>query len=71
MVVQNFLKLLYFIRVFEAFGFLVKMISETLGDMINFIIYFILWIILFTLLFFVLKLDLDPSDQKKYDYVED
>jgi hypothetical protein len=46
-----FNKLLYFLRIFEQFGFLVQMVAKTCVRTIPFSVFFVLWIFFFTFAF--------------------
>lgn len=69
-VLQNFVKLLSFIRLSEEFGFLVTMISVTLVDLAAFLMYFLLWNIVFMLGYFVFRIELDENDLTRFGIKE-
>ena len=54
-------KIFYFLRIFDEYGFLVKMIGLTFSDMIPFTIFFFINIIFFMMLAQVLRLGLDTE----------
>lgn len=54
-VIQGFICILYYIRVFEDVGFMVKMVRETIYDLIPFSIFYFLWCLFFTTLYIVME----------------
>ena len=56
-----FLKIMFFLRIFEQYGFLVAMVFLTLLDLIPFIAGFIISIVFFALCFHVLGADVDDE----------
>lgn len=61
LIIIAFIKLLFFIRIFEDFGFLVQMILLCVYDLIPFIISYLIFLILFTVCFVVLDMEIDPE----------
>lgn len=55
------MKVLFFIRVFEAFGFLVQMLQLTISKLIPFFISFLVFVIYFAVSFYVLEGEVDPE----------
>ena len=58
-IILTFLKLLFFVRIFEAYGFLVQMIILCLQDLVPFFICYLLFLNFFTMCFIVLQCDID------------
>lgn len=50
-IIQAFLKIMFFLRINEGFGLLVDLVSQALTDSIPFTVFLIMWIGLFSLLF--------------------
>ena len=46
MLLNSVIKLMFFMRVFVAFGMLVQLVLTVLQDVVNFTIYFICWVFL-------------------------
>ena len=61
LVILAFMKLLFFVRIFEDYGFLVQMIRLCVLDLIPFIISYIIFLLIFTICFVVLKMEIDPE----------
>ena len=61
-VCQSFLKIMFFLRVFEQFGLLVDLVAQALSDSIPFTCFLIMWLILFSLLFRILGFEIDDGD---------
>ena len=57
----GFIKLLFFIRIFESYGFLVQMIFYCISDLIPFIIAWLTFLIIFSICFIVLKMEIDEE----------
>ena len=55
------MKLLFFVRIFEDYGFLVQMILLCVLDLIPFIISYIIFLFIFTICFVVLKMEIDEE----------
>ena len=62
MICQAFLKIMFFLRVFEQFGLLVDLVAQALSDAIPFTCFLIMWLVLFTLLFRILGYEVDDGD---------
>lgn len=54
-------KIMYFLRIFDEYGFLVKMIGLTFSDMIPFTIFFFINVVFFMMLAQVLRLGVDTE----------
>lgn len=54
-----FIKLLFFIRLFEDFGFLVQLLISCLKELIPFFILYIIFLLFFAMCFEVLRVDVD------------
>ena len=61
LILLAFMKLLFFMRIFENFGFLVQMILLCVLDLFPFIISYMIFLIVFTVIFVVLKMEIDPE----------
>ena len=61
LILLAFLKLLFFVRIFEDYGFLVQMIRLCVSDLVPFIISYMIFLVVFTLCFIVLKMEVDPE----------
>ena len=61
LIIMAFLKLLFFIRIFEAYGFLVQMISACVQDLIPFLMSYWIFMIVFSICFVVLNMEIDPE----------
>jgi hypothetical protein len=61
LIILAFLKLLFFVRIFEDYGFLVQMILLCVLDLIPFIISYIIFLFIFTICFVVLKMEIDEE----------
>ena len=62
LVVQSFFKILFFLRVFENFGKLVKLVAQCINDVNSFMFFFGGWIFVFSILFQILGLELFDED---------
>jgi hypothetical protein len=56
-----FMKVLFFVRIFENYGFLVQMIKFCIADLIPFIVCFITFLFVFSICFIVLNMEIDPE----------
>ena len=61
LIILAFMKLLFFVRIFEQFGFLVQMIILCVVDLIPFIVSYLIFLALFSVCFVVLKMEIDPE----------
>lgn len=61
LIILAFMKLLFFVRIFEDYGFLVQMILLCVFDLIPFIVSYLIFLFIFTLCFVVLKMEIDPE----------
>lgn len=62
---QAFTKILFFVRIFDEYGFLARMIRLTVNEMIPFIIFFFGGSLLFGIFFMILDVELDVRGPKK------
>ena len=60
-VLMAFMKILFFVRIFESYGFLVQMIKFCLVDLIPFIVCFVTFLFVFSICFIVLNMEIDPE----------
>jgi hypothetical protein len=61
LILLAFMKLLFFVRIFEDYGFLVQMILLCVLDLVPFIISYLIFLFVFTMCFTVLKMEIDPE----------
>ena len=59
LILMSFVKLLFFIRIFEAYGFLVQMIMYCIIDLIPFIMSYMIFLFIFSICFVVLNMEID------------
>ena len=62
LITAGFFKILYFIRIYDDYGFLVQMVGETVKKVIPFTTFFLLWIAFFAVCFRVLRVEIDDED---------
>lgn len=62
LVLQVFMKLLFFMKIFADYGFLVQMIGLSILDMGPFMAFFTLWVVFFAIENRVLMLEFDESE---------
>jgi len=60
-VLMAFMKVLFFVRIYESYGFLVQMIKFCIIDLIPFIVCFITFLFVFSICFIVLNMEIDPE----------
>jgi hypothetical protein len=65
LVILSLIKLLFFLRVFEEYGFLVQIILVCCIDLIPFITFYIVFLVLFSLIFSVLKMEIDFENNQQ------
>ena len=58
-IILTFLKLLFFVRIFEDYGFLVQMIILCMQDLVPFFMSYLLFLNFFSMCFIVLNCDID------------
>ena len=61
LVALTMIKLLFFVRIFEEYGFLVSMIQYCIIDLIPFLVSYMLFLIIFSMLYTVLRMEPDPE----------
>eukprot|EP00356_Strombidium_inclinatum_P014125 CAMPEP_0170507790 /NCGR_PEP_ID=MMETSP0208-20121228/60143_1 /TAXON_ID=197538 /ORGANISM="Strombidium inclinatum, Strain S3" /LENGTH=67 /DNA_ID=CAMNT_0010790251 /DNA_START=336 /DNA_END=539 /DNA_ORIENTATION=- len=59
---MTFLKMLFFMKIFSDYGFLVQMIYLSFLDMGPFMAFFSLWVLFFTIEFKVLGFEFEDAD---------
>lgn len=64
LMVVGFVKILFFIRIYEEYGFLVQMVGNTVIQLIPFLVFFIMWILFFAILYWILKVEIDSGDEE-------
>ena len=62
LIVLTMIKLLFFLRVFEEFAFLVNIIQKCCMDIGSFIVAYIMFLLIFTMAFMVLDMELDEEN---------
>ena len=62
LVMQAFLKVLFFMKIFAEYGFLVQMIFLSIIDVGPFMTFFSLWVLYFTIEFKILKWEIDEEE---------
>ena len=60
-IILTFLKLLFFVRIFEDYGFLVQMIILCMQDLVPFFMTYLLFLNFFAMCFVVLNCDIDED----------
>lgn len=60
--VLSFLKLMYFLRIFENFGHLIQMLQNCLIDISVFMVFLLSWILVYTLALDILNSSFDDGD---------
>lgn len=60
-IILAFFKLLFFVRIFEAYGFLVQMVVYCVEDLIPFLCTYVTFLMVFSICYVVLQLDIDPE----------
>ena len=61
LVALTMIKLLFFVRIFEEYGFLVSMIQYCIIDLIPFLVTYMLFLTIFAMLYTVLRMEPDPE----------
>jgi len=61
LVVMAFVKILFFVRIFKSYAFLVQMIWACLMDLVPFIVSFISFLLVFSVCYNVLDMEIDPE----------
>lgn len=61
-VVQAFFKVLFYLKIFPDYGFLVKMIRKSIWDIGGFLAFFSMWILFFTIQYKVLGAEFDLTE---------
>ena len=62
-VICGFFKVLFFIRIYADYGFLVQMVGMTIVQVIPFTLFFIMWITFFTVCYQTLKVEISSADE--------
>ena len=62
MIIQAFVKVMFYLRIQEGFGLLVDLVSECLTDAVPFTVFLGMWICLFSVLFRLLGLEIATDD---------
>lgn len=61
-VMQAFLKILFFLKIFSDYGFLVQMITTSISDITGFLIFFVMWIVFFAIQYQILQAEFGLDD---------
>lgn len=61
LLILTMIKLLFFVRIFEEYGFLVSMIQYCIIDLIPFLVTYMLFLIITSMIYTVLKAEPDPE----------
>lgn len=61
-VTQAFLKVLFYMKIFSNYGFLVQMIKQSVLDIQGFLVFFMIWILFFSIQFKILDAEFDGGD---------
>ena len=59
LLILTMVKLLFFVRIFENFGFLVSMIQYCIMDLIPFLVSYMLFLIIISMIYTVLRMEPD------------
>ena len=54
------MKVMFFVRVFEQYGFLVTMVGITINDAVPFLVFFGMFVLFFSTVVMILELQIDP-----------
>jgi hypothetical protein len=65
--IMGFFKVLYFLRIFEQYGFFVQMLGLTVKKLVPFTVYFAIWVFLFSFMFKTLRVTFDGSGFPEVD----
>lgn len=67
LVILSLIKLLFFLRVFEEYGFLIQIIMSCCIDLIPFITFYMIFLFMFSITFVVLEMEIDfENDQTEH-----
>jgi hypothetical protein len=61
LIIMAFVKLLFYIRIFESYGFLVQMITACVKDLIPFLMAYWTFLIVFSICFISLNMEIDAD----------
>jgi len=64
LITTGLFKVLFFIRIFEAYGVLVQMVADTIKSLIPFTVFFFMWILFFSIEFQILKVEIKDADKE-------
>ena len=64
LVILSLIKLLFFLRVFEEYGFLVQIIMVCCVDLIPFITFYMIFLFMFSISFVVLNMEIDAENNE-------
>ena len=62
LVILSLVKLLFFLRVFEEYGFLVQIIMSCVIDLMPFIVFYMIALFMFSIIFVVLNMEIDVEN---------
>lgn len=61
-IIQAFLNIMFFLKIFSEYGFLVKMVFKSIVDVGGFLSFFIMWLIFFSLQYANLNVEFGDDD---------
>lgn len=64
------MKVMFFVRVFEQYGFLVTMVGITINDAVPFMIFFFMFVLFFSTVVMILELNIDPLNKSYPEMLE-
>lgn len=70
LIVVGFIKILFFIRIYEDYGFLVQMVGNTMIQLIPFIVFFFMWVLFFGCQYWILRVEIDSADDDYLNLTE-
>ena len=66
LIIMSFAKLLFFIRIFEKYGFLIQLISACVIDLIPFLIAYWTFLVVFSICYISLNMEVDADVNEAY-----
>lgn len=67
LIVAGFIKMLFFLRMYQSFGLLVEMVAITMVEIVPFLFFFLLWVTLFALLFMNFGMEIEDAEIDYYN----
>ena len=62
-VICSFFKVLFFLRIYANFAFLVQMLEMSIFQVFPFLVFFMMWVTLFTVSYQTLKVEISSADE--------